>query len=238
VTALPPESDRLLALRPSEFVAERQRLARELREAGREDDAAAVAALRKPSTVVFAVNRAARDRPNAARDAAEAAARVEKTQVGGDPDAFKSALGELSKALDLLSEVALAHLGADGREPTEAMRRRAHDLVRRAVGNSEARDRLGRGALLDEEEVAGFEAFAGAPVKAAARKPRASRAEAKRADARRERRERREAELRGELERAERELAEASRAAQAAESERARAERLVAAIRSKLERLG
>ena len=74
----PAEVEKLLAVRPDEFVHERQRLARELRDAGRSDEAATVAQLRKPSPVVLAVNRAARARPKAARAAADAALRVRR----------------------------------------------------------------------------------------------------------------------------------------------------------------
>ena len=68
---LQPESERLLAAPPDRFVAERKQLAKQLRDNGRADEAKAVEALRKPSAVVLAVNRSARDRPKAAQDAAE-----------------------------------------------------------------------------------------------------------------------------------------------------------------------
>ncbi len=232
---LPPESERLLALKPNEFVAERQRLARELRDAGRTEDAAAVASMSKPSAVVLAVNRAARDRPNAARDAAAAAGQLEKAQVGGDPGEFRAALGELEQPLDLLSEVALAHVGSGKGAPTEAMRRRVHDLVRRAVATVETRERLTRGALLEEEGATGFDAFAGMSVAPAARRQRRPAAKANQKEAERQKRV---TELREDLKRAEQELAEASRAVRAAETEQARAERAVASVRAKLERLG
>jgi ketosteroid isomerase-like protein len=73
---LPPEGERLLAVAPENFVAERNRVARELKDAGRAEDAQAVAALKKPPAVVLAVNRAARDRSAATRDAVKAAERV------------------------------------------------------------------------------------------------------------------------------------------------------------------
>ncbi|MEP7225312.1 MAG: hypothetical protein ABI783_10180, partial [Actinomycetota bacterium] len=62
---LSQEAEKLLASAPNDFVDARKRLARELRDADRSYEAATVAALRKPTTVVFAVNRAARDRPKA-----------------------------------------------------------------------------------------------------------------------------------------------------------------------------
>jgi hypothetical protein len=228
VNALPPEAEKLLAVEPSTFVAARKQLAAELREDGRPDEADEVAGLSKPTAAVFAVNRAARDRPNAARDAADAAERVRRAQLEGDSDAYATALEELKRSLDLLAEVADTHVGA-GKSPSEAMRRRVRDLVRSAVADDDARDALRRGALVDEVETPGFSPFAGmAPKPARGKKaPAASKA----AEQRRER----ERELRAELAAAEAELREAEGAAREAERERARAERKVASLRKKLD---
>lgn len=234
---LPAESEKLLAVAPDDFVAERQRIARELRDAGRAADAAAVAAIRKPSAVVLAVNRSARDRPKAAQGAAEAAERVEKAQAGGDLDAFREAMSELDRSLDLLSDVAVAHVGQPGKRTTDAMRRRVHDLLRRAVASKGTRDALSRGVLIAEPEAAGFAAFAGIEVKAGGRKraaPARSDARAKRREAERQKQEKA---LRAELSRAEKALEGAEKAARSAERERAKAERAVASTRAKLDRL-
>lgn len=232
---LPPEGEKLLAADPGEFIAGRDRLARELRNDDRPDEAAAVAALRKPSAVVLAVNRAARDRPQAARDASEAALRVKEAQVGSEPEAFKQALRDLEAALDLLAEVALAHVAPGGKAPTDAMRRRVRELLRSAIADDDARAALVRGALTDELETIGFSPFAGmtpAPPKKSAKRPsgptRAEQQEAKRRE--------RESALRQELAAAEERLREAERAAREAERERKAAERAVSSIRSKLER--
>ena len=176
MTALPQEAEKLLAVEPGEFVARRKELAAELREAGRGEEAAVVAGLSKPTAVVFAVNRAARDRPNAARDAADAAERVRKAQLDGDSDAYATALEELKRSLDLVAEVADTHVGS-GKRPTEAMRRRVRDLVRSAVADDDAREALRRGALTDEIEASGFSPFAGTAPKPAARGKKADRRE-------------------------------------------------------------
>ena len=232
---LPPESEKLLAATPSTFVAERERLARELLEAGRTAESAAVAGMRKPSAVVLAVNRAARDRPNAARGAAEAAAQVGTAQAAGDLDAFKDAVGKLDQALDLLSEVAVAHVGPGGKKPTDAMRRRVHDLLRRAAANAQTREALSRGTLVEEQEAVGFASLPETPTTAKGRKgaPRAD-TRAKRQD---EERSKRAKALRRELADAEEALREAEKAVSAAERERAKAERAVASIQAKLDRL-
>ena len=158
---IPPEAEAILAAPPDRFVAERNALVKELRAERRTEDADAVAALRKPSAVVSAVNRAARDRPKAARNAAAAAVDLRNAQAGGDPEAFDSALGELDEAIDLLAEVGLTHLAPKDGKPSETMRRRLRELLRRAVADEEARGQLARGALQTELEATGFASFAG-----------------------------------------------------------------------------
>ena len=234
---LPPESEKLLAVSPDAFVEERKRLVKQLRDEGRSDEADAVSGLRKPSAVVLAVNRAARDRPKAAEAAAKAAEKVEKAQGGGDLEQFRAAMGELDGSLDLLAEVAVAHVSPSGKKATEAMRRRVHDLLRRAVATKETRAALEGGTLLEEQEAAGFGA-----LPAVAGKPRRKGEPTSAKDTRAEReaakREERERALRAELAEAESALDEAEKLVRAAEREREKAERAVTAVRTKLDRLG
>jgi hypothetical protein len=238
VSSVPDEAEKLYAVPPDQFVDERKELAKKLRDEGRKDEADAVAALRKPSAVVFASNRAARDRPKAAQAAAEAAVRVRDAQAAGDADAFGKALGELDQSLDLLAEVALAHVAPAGKQPTDAMRRRVRDLLRSAVADDDARDSLVRGALAEELEAPGFSPYAGMKVAA---KPAGRRtkepepAEASRTEKAAARKRERRKELRDELAQAERTLREATTAAREAERARARAEKAVATIRKKLD---
>jgi hypothetical protein len=235
VSELPAEAERLLSVAPDAFVQERKGIAAELREAGRADEAAQVAALRKPTAVVLAVNRAARDRPQAAKDAAAAAARVGETQLSGEQDAYRAALADLERALDLLAEVALAHVGGKGRKATDAMRQRVRDLLRSAVADETTRAALARGTLLAEQEASGFGSFAGATVTARPRTAGKKAKETRRA-AERERRER-EKTLTEELRRAERALREAERTVADAERERDAAEKAANAARAALEEL-
>jgi hypothetical protein len=234
VAELPPESERLLAVAPDRFVAERKELAKQLRGEGRADDARAVEAVKKPSAVVLAVNRSARDRPKAAEEAAAAAERVRGAQVAGDVVAFRSATGDLDSALDLLADVAFAQLSPPGKTVSDAMRRRVHDLLRSAVADDEARALLARGALQDEVEAPGFSPFAGMAFaatepKGAPKRPRTSeRREAEKRE--------RVAALRDELRNAETELKTATKAARDAERARARAEDAVESARKKLDR--
>lgn len=230
---LPKEAEALLAVSPGDFVEERKRIARSLRDAERQEDADAVAALRKPPPVVLAANRAARDRPQAARAAAKAAERVAKTQLGSDPDGYRAALAELDESLDLLAQVALAQLSLGRKRPTDSVTRRLRDLLRNAVADESARAALSRGVLRDEPGTAGFGAFAGvAPPRA--KSASATSARRKRDDEKRRERER---QLRAELAHAEKALDGAQRAEREATKARERAERDVESLRSRLERV-
>ena len=232
---LPAEAERLLSVAPDDFVAERKRLVGELRAAGRAEEAAVVASLRKPPPVVLAVNRAVRARPKIAKAAATAAGRVKKAQLNGDLGAYQSALVELEESLALLLDVALAHVAPAGKEPSEAIRHRIRDLLRNAVADDEACEQLARGVLEREVETTGFSAFAGAvPARRKAKTPAPSpNARAARAA---ERRREREHELRAELAHAEARLRETERSLQDAEREHASAVRAVEAIRTRLGR--
>ena len=229
---IPADAERLLSVAPDTFVTERKAIAKKLRDEGRADDAAAVDALRKPTAVVFAVNRGARDRPKAARAAADAAERVKKAQLGGNHDDFRQALRDLDDALDLLADVAVAHVGG-GKGASDAMRRRVRDLLRSAVADDDARQALARGALTEELDAPGFSPFAGMPVAAPARKraPKGPTA----ADRREGERKARQEALREELRQAEEELDAATTAAREAERARSRAERKVELLRKKLD---
>jgi hypothetical protein len=164
------EMERLLAVPPAAFVDERKKLARQLRDDGRAEEARAIAAMKKPSPVVLAVNRAARDRPQAAKDAADAAERLARTQLSGAPDNYRELVAEMGKASSLLGEVALANLSKG--TASEAMRRRTSDHIRGALSSNDTRDLLIRGALTDEVETPGFDAFGGVPVPKAKPKPK------------------------------------------------------------------
>jgi hypothetical protein len=232
VSDVPAEARRLLAVAPEDFVSERQSLARELRDAGRREDAAAVGAMRKPPPVVLAVNRAARDRPKAARAAADAAARVVNAQFGGEPDEYAQARQELDDALDLLADVAIAHMSR-GKSASDAVRRRVRELLRTAVADETSREALAHGVLAEEVEAAGFAPFAGlTPTRKTSGKPSAAK---EKRDAEKRRAEVKAA--RAELSRAEQELREAERALREAERERSKAEDLVTSLRAKLDNL-
>jgi len=163
VTGLPKEAERLLAVAPEDFVDERKKIVATLRDAGRRDDAKAIAEIKKPSQIVLVVNRAARDRPEAAKRAAKAADRLGKTQLAGKPAEYRALVAEMEEGSGLLSEVAVANL-SKGRKASDTMRRRVADHIRGALSTKESRRLLTRGSLTEEVEATGFDAFAGLTV--------------------------------------------------------------------------
>jgi hypothetical protein len=231
---LPPEGERLLAVAPEEFVTERKRVAQELKDGDRAEDARAVAELKKPSAVVLAVNRAARDRSAAARDAVKAAERVAKTQLAGKPQEFERAKAELERAVGLLADVAVAQLSR-GKSASEAMRRRVNELLRAALAREDSRKALARGVLVEELEASGFSPFEGvsAPRRGGA-SARGRSAKPSRSD---EKRRANEKQLRAELADAEDALRRAERRLDDAQRERDRAAKAVGTVRSKLAKL-
>jgi len=166
MSELPKEARPLLAVAPGDFVDERNQLARRLRDDGRSEEAATVAALRKPPPVVLAANRAARSRPQAAKRAVRAAERAAK-RLGSDSDARE----ELEAQLGLLEDVALAYLGTNDKPASEDARRRLRDLLRNAVADEETRAALAQGVLEAEPDPAGFAAYAGIEPRARKRGP-------------------------------------------------------------------
>jgi hypothetical protein len=226
--------ERLYAADPEQFVPERNRLARELRDEGRDAEARDVAALRKPPLPAFLANRLARERPREMRALIDAAEKLSAAHRGGDAAKLRKAQAEHNDALRAL--VASASEAA-GKPVSGAVEQRLATTLRAASVHSDTASLLARGVLPDEVDPAGFDALAGMPVKRARAKaksePTGSSGRAERAEsARQARTERLESQLtdaNDELRSAERELKAAERAAE-------RARRRVADLEQRLER--
>jgi hypothetical protein len=226
--------ERLYAADPDQFVAERNRLAREFRDEGRDEEARELAALRKPPLPAFLANRLAREQPREMRALIHAAEKLSAAHRAGDAAKLRKAQAEHNDALRTL--VATASQAA-GKPVSDAVEQRLATTLRAASVDPEAASLLERGVLPDEVDPAGFDALAGMPVKRAQAKaksePTASSGRAQRAEsarqARTERLESQLADANDELRSAERELKAAERAAE-------RARRRVADLEQRLER--
>ena len=166
---LPGDAEKLLAVSSEEFVEQRNLLARRLRDEGRSEEAQAVARTKKPPPVVLAVNRAARDRPQAAKDAANAATRLGPAQLSGDAAEYRDALTKMEQASALLADVAVANLSR-GKTASDVTRRRVAEHLRGALSAEDTRQRLIRGALIEEAEAKGFDALGGLPMPSRSRR--------------------------------------------------------------------
>jgi hypothetical protein len=239
------DADDLYALPLDRFVPERGALARALRADGRRQEAAEVAALRKPSVAAWAVNQLVRTQDRAVAELFDAGDALREAQTDllagrGDGGALRSAGQGERAAVDALVDVARGLLTSDGHDLSEAIVEKVADTLHAAALDHDARRELRDGRLERELRHVGLgigdlpEAAPPRPApkrKAPARAKPAGAAGKDRAEAERVARERAEAE------RAERERAKARKAAQAGESAARRlADRAARALQAAEER--
>jgi hypothetical protein len=179
-----------------EFIGARNALAKELRAAGKEDEAGQVAGLRKPPKALWLVNQLGRRAPKDVQALIEATRRIREAQEKGlTGDEVREGMRAQRVALAALTaaaggagfardgrSVGGAGFARDGRSANArsigdaASERRIHDTLQ-AAAMSEP-DALREGRLLQELAPAGFEALLGADVQPL-REPAAKVAEAK-----------------------------------------------------------
>ena len=115
----------LYSLPPEEFIGARDRLAGELKDAGKAEDAAAVKKLRKPSIVAWAVNAAARDRPEdveGLRQAGQALRRAQRKALsGGGGEDLRRATDDRRVLIGSLTDAGVAAIGARGAAHRDAI---------------------------------------------------------------------------------------------------------------------
>jgi hypothetical protein len=159
--------ERLYGVGLDEFVAVRTAAARELREQGRRDEAAAVQALRKPSVAAWIVNRLARDEAGLVAELLSAGARIREVQLGAGSTAELRAASEAEQAaVDALMRAAakVAAAAASGGGSLERVRETLHA----AALDPDLAELVRRGVLVREQQAVGFPL--GAAVPAAARR--------------------------------------------------------------------
>lgn len=114
----------LYELDPSEFVAARNELAKRLRAEGEQDAAKAVAKLRRPTVVVWALNQVARRDPDGVDRLLRAGAAVREGQVraleAGEADALRTAMRERRELVTSLAAAAAELAGATHRDEAAA----------------------------------------------------------------------------------------------------------------------
>jgi hypothetical protein len=152
--------DRLYGLPREEFTEARNALVRELRNAGRKDDAEEVRALKKPAVSVWAVNQLARRHPREVADLVKAGDALRKAQrdvlagkKGADVREASRALHELA---DELVGAAREILEETGDRATQATAQRISGTLRAASPDPAAAKLLRKGRLSEDVESVGF----------------------------------------------------------------------------------
>jgi len=156
--------DHLYGVDPEEFVAERKRLARELKGAGDAASADAVAKTRKPTVAAWALNQLARKQRRDVDLLLDAGHRLRQAQegvVGGDDRAaFEQAQKTERDALRRLPQQASELLGGAS-APTLAQ---ISSTLRTAAVSEEGRELLARGRFTAPLEAEGFDVFGSLPT--------------------------------------------------------------------------
>lgn len=158
------ELDELYAADLSEFTRARNELAKRLKKEGAADEAALVAALKKPSVAVWAANQLAREARKEVDRLLDAGHRVRDAQRKALAEGDASPLERAQKA----QAASVRELVARGREILEERHGSASDAALERLGSTlraasvdeNGRELLARGRLTEELEPAGFEALA------------------------------------------------------------------------------
>ncbi len=149
------EPDDLYGLPLDRFIAERGALARSLRSDGRRDEAAEVAALRKPSVAAWAVNQLVRTQKRAVSALfkhGDALRDVQSQVLAGSSGAAElRAAGEREReAVGALVEKARGLLSGDGHELGAATLERVSETLHAAALDDDAREQVQAGTLVRE----------------------------------------------------------------------------------------
>lgn len=144
---------------PEGFVGRRTELAKELRAAGRREDAALVKGLRKPSRMAWALDAVTLDGAGAIERLADAVDGVRVAQSGGRD--LRAAIGELRAAARGLADAAAAGAAGRGHPVDHAA---LVNAVLAVIADPPAFDALRAGRLVDIPEAGGLDFLtAGSP---------------------------------------------------------------------------
>jgi hypothetical protein len=170
------EPDDLYGLALDRFIPERTELARALRADQRREEAAAVAALRKPSVAAWAVNQLVRSQGAAVHELYEAGDALREAQAdllagSGDGRALRAANERERAAVDTLVAAGRGLLDSDGHELSPSVVERVADTLHAAALDVDAREQVRAGRLERELRHVGLglgeSVFAPAPAPSA-----------------------------------------------------------------------
>jgi hypothetical protein len=170
----------LYGLALDRFIPERTSLVRELRSGGEREQAAVVAALRKPSVAAWAVNQLIRTQRREVDElfaAGDALREAQAGVLGGRADArdLRSAAEQERVAVDALVEIARGLLSSGGLELSPATLERVAETLHAAALDDEAREQVSEGRLVRELRHVGLGAGLGGAAAAPPSRPARSR---------------------------------------------------------------
>jgi hypothetical protein len=154
VTELESAVDQLHAVPLEDFVAERKRLAKELRAAGERAAAAELAKLAKPSAPAWALNHLAREQPQAVGAWLEAAEALRDASTHADRttgDKLRAAMAEHRDATRRLVATVRDATRPNGRPLSEPMLDRVRELLQAATADPERAEQLRAGRLAESD---------------------------------------------------------------------------------------
>ncbi|HEX2179636.1 MAG TPA: hypothetical protein VHL54_09010 [Actinomycetota bacterium] len=156
---VPPAAEFLFELKPEEFTAERDRLAKELKKSGDDEQAAAVKALKRPSVTAYALNRVSRRYRELIDDVLAAGERMRTATSRGKMDEAKA---DRQKAIAEIASQAAELLAEEDRPVTAQVREKITETLLAAAIDDGTRESLKSGTLLKEAVPSGF----GGPITA------------------------------------------------------------------------
>ncbi|HEY3066113.1 MAG TPA: hypothetical protein VGL09_10000 [Methylomirabilota bacterium] len=168
--------DDLHGVPPAEFTRARDALAAAFRKAGDNARAARVRKLRKPSVAVWAVNRLARDAPEAVARFVEAVERLRRAQLAHAGE-LPEATATQRRALHDLQRRVAAVLAAGGVRTSPALDRRVSGTLLGAATDRRIRADLQRGRLTEELPPPGLDALLAGGTLRLVPKPASARAD-------------------------------------------------------------
>ncbi|MCC9309578.1 hypothetical protein LN042_21290 [Kitasatospora sp. RB6PN24] len=140
--------DDLFRLVPGEFVPARDRAVRAARAEGRREEAAALAALRRPTQAAWAVNQLARNHTPDLAKLLETGARMRAAQARPDPEALRELLGQRRRLLAELVDAAVRDAAGAGERLGDAAMQAVEQTLAAAMADPDAAGRVAAGRLV------------------------------------------------------------------------------------------
>jgi hypothetical protein len=149
----------------SEFTQARDRLASQLRDAGRQAEAAEIKRRRKPSAPLWTVNQLARRDPASLGRFIDSVNRLKQAHLKGAGEVGQATTSQRA-ALAALLDRAEGLMDAAGMKASPAMLQRISSTLLGAAADRQLQTDLRRGRLDAEQNAPGFEVLTGAPLRA------------------------------------------------------------------------